>query len=258
MALIDYQKEGRIATFTINRPEAFNAMSVQTAQELHDALADFRDDPELWVGIITGAGEKAFCAGADIKDMLPFLQKNLPQSPWAMSATPMRGMELWKPLIAAINGVALGGGLEIALACDIRIASEKARLGVPEVTLGLIPGWGGTQRLPRVIPWCKAAELLFTGKPIDAQEAYRIGLVNKVVPPEEVMTTAREWAETICKAGPLAVRAAKEAMVRGYSMTLEDGLRLENDLEAYVLGTEDFTEGTTAFTEKRKPEYKAK
>ena len=255
---VDYEKEGRIAIFTINRPEAFNSMNVQAARELHEAMVDFRDDPELWVGIITGAGDRAFCAGADIKDMLPFLKENLPDKPWAMPDTPMRGLELWKPLIAAINGVALGGGLELALSCDIRIASEKARLGVPEVTLGLIPGWGGTQRLPRVIPWCKAAELLLMGKPVDAQEAYRIGLVNKVVPPEEVMPTAREWAEVICQAGPLAVRAAKEAMVRGSSMSLEEGLRLENSLEGYCAHTEDFIEGTTAFVEKRKPDYKAK
>ncbi len=256
--VIDYKKEGRIAIFTINRPEALNAMNVQGTRELSEALIDFRDDPELWVGIITGAGDRAFCAGADIKDMLPFLKENVQQSPWAMPATHMRGLELWKPLIAAINGVALGGGLEIALACDLRIASAKARLGLPEVTLGLIPGWGGTQRLPRMVPWCKAAELLLMGRPIDAQEAYRIGLVNIVVPPEAVMPTAREWAETICRAGPLAVRAAKEAMIRGSSLTLEEGLRLENDLEAYVTSTEDFTEGTTAFTEKRKPDFKAK
>ena len=146
----------------------------------------------------------------------------------------------------------------MALACDIRIASEKARFGVPEVNLGLIPGWGGTQRLPRMVPWCKAAELLLMGRPIDAQEAYRIGLVNTVVPPEAVMPTAREWAEVICQSGPLAVRAAKQAMVRGSSMTLEDGLRMENALEAYALSTEDFIEGTTAFVEKRKPDFKAK
>lgn len=258
MALIEFNKEGKIAVFTINRPDALNSMNVQATRELHEALVAFRDDDELWVGIITGAGDRAFCAGADIKDMLPFLQKNLPQRPWAMPATPMRGLELWKPLIAAINGLALGGGLEIALACDIRIASEKARLGVPEVTLGLLPGWGGTQRLPRMVPRCKAAEMLLTGKPIDAQEAYRIGLVNTVVPPEAVMSTAREWAETICQAGPLAVRAAKEAMIRGGSLTLEDGLRLENDLEAYLMSTEDFAEGTKAFTEKRKPDFKAR
>ena len=257
MALIDYKKEGRIAIFTINRPEALNAINVPAIQELHEAMIDFRDDPELWVGIITGAGDKAFCAGADIKDMLPFMKEHLPDER-AIPATPMRGLELWKPLIAAINGNALGGGLELALACDIRIASEKAQLGLPEVTLGLIPGWGGTQRLPRMVPWCKAAELVLTGKPVDAQEAYRIGLVNAVVPPEAVMPTAREWAEVICRAGPLAVRAAKEAMIRGNSLTLEDGLRLENALEAYVMSTEDYTEGTKAFLEKRKPDYKAK
>jgi len=255
---IDYQKEGKIAIFTLNRPEALNAMNVQTARELHEAMADFRDDPELWVGIITGAGDRAFCAGADIKDMLPFLKEHLQNRPWAMPDTPMRGLDLWKPIIAAINGVALGGGLEIVLACDLRIASEKARFGVPEVTLGLIPGWGATQRLPRMIPQCKAAELLLTGKPIDAQEAYRIGLVNIVVPPEAVMTTAKEWAEVICQVGPLAVRAAKEAMIRGSSLTLEDGLRLENALEAYLMSTKDFTEGTTAFIEKRKPDFKGK
>ncbi len=255
---IDYQKEGKIAIFTINRPEALNSINVQTARELSEAMADFRDDDGLWVGIITGAGDRAFCAGADIKDMLPFLKENLPQHPWAMPDTPMRGLDLWKPLIAAINGIAMGGGLEIALACDLRIASEKARFGAPEVTLGLIPGWGATQRLPRMIPSCKAAELLLMGKPIDAQEAYRIGLVNTVVPPEAVMSTAHEWAETICQAGPLAVRAAKEAMIRGSSLTLEDGLRLENALETYVMSTEDFTEGTTAFVEKRKPDFKAR
>jgi enoyl-CoA hydratase/carnithine racemase len=255
---IDYQKEGKIAIFTINRPDALNSIDVQTARELHDAMVDFRDDDGLWAGIITGVGDRAFSVGADIKDMLPFLKENLSQHPWAMPATHMRGLDLWKPLIAAINGLALGGGLEIALACDLRIASEKARFGSPEVNLGLIPGWGATQRLPRMIPPCKAAELLFMCKQIDAQEAYHIGLINAVVPPEKVMTMAREWAETICQAGPLAVRAAKEAMLRGSSLTLEDGLRLENALEAFVMRTEDFTEGTTAFIEKRKPDFKAK
>jgi len=169
----------------------------------------------------------------------------------------MYGMDIWKPLVAAINGYAFGGGLEIALACDIRIASDNARLGTPEVTLGLIPAWGGTQRLPRMIPWCKAAELVLMGKQIDAQEAYRIGLVNKVVPQGELMSTAREWAEAICQAGPLAVRAAKEAMVRGSDMSLNDGLRLENALVANIFSSEDFTEGTSAFLEKRKADFKA-
>ena len=126
-------------------------MNIETYRGLQDAMMDFRDDPDLWVGIVTGAGEKAFCGGADIKDMLPFMKEHR-DSPWAAPATPMRGLDLWKPLIAAINGIAVGGGLEIALACDLRIASEKARFGAPEVTLGLIPGWGATQRLPRMVP----------------------------------------------------------------------------------------------------------
>jgi len=254
---VNYEKSGRIAIFTINRPEAMNALNMETMRELQKVMTEFRDDPELWVGIVTGAGEKAFCGGADIKDTLPFMREH-GRDPWAMPPSIMRGLEMWKPLVAAINGMALGGGLELAMACDIRIAADNARLGTPEVTLGLIPGWGGTQRLPRAIPWCKAAELLLTGKLIDAEEAYRIGLVNKVVPQVEVMATAREWAEAICKAAPLAVRAAKEAMIRGSAMTLEEGLRLENSLVASVMSTEDFAEGTRAFVEKRKPGYKAK
>ncbi len=255
---IDYRKDGRVGIFTINRPEAMNAINVQAFRELGELMADFRDDPEAWVGIVTGAGEKAFCAGADIRDMLPFLKEHLGDSPWAVPSTPMRGLEVWKPLIAAINGLALGGGLEVALACDIRIASETARLGTPEVTLGMMPAWGGTQRLPRMVPWCKAAELVLMGKIIDAREAYRIGLVNMVVPPGAVLATAREWANAICQLGPLATRAAKEAMVRGSSLTLEDGLKLENALAAYITTTADFAEGMRAFVEKRKPVFKAK
>jgi enoyl-CoA hydratase/carnithine racemase len=254
---VNYEKEGKIAIFTLNRPEAMNALNMETMRELNKVMTDFRDDPELWVGIVTGAGEKAFCGGADIKDTLPFMKEHS-RDQWAMPNSIMRGLDMWKPLVAAINGMALGGGLELALACDIRIAADNARLGTPEVTLGLIPGWGGTQRLPRVIPWCSAAELLLTGKLIDAQEAYRIGLVNKVVSQAEVMATAREYAEAICKAAPLAVRAAKEAMLRGSAMTIEEGLRLENTLVASVMATEDFAEGTGAFVEKRKPSYKAK
>ena len=254
---IDYTKDGRIAVITLSRPEAYNSVDVKTIRELHEALVDFRDDPELWVGIITGAGEKAFCAGADIKEMLPFI-KECENCPWEFPATMFRGLELYKPLIAAINGVAVGGGLEIALACDIRIAAENARLGTPEVTLGIMPGWGGTQRLPRMIPWFKAAEIVLMGKPIDAQEAYRIGLVNKVVPLPELMPTVIKWAEIICEAGPLAVRAAKEAMIRGASMPLEDGLQLENSLFTRLLDTEDYIEGKTAFAGKRKPLYQAK
>ncbi len=253
---VDYVKEGKIAIITINRPRAFNAVDLETWRGLQETMIEFRNDPEIWVGIVTGAGEKSFCAGADVGETLSFMKENR-HSNWLWPSTPMYGMDIWKPLVAAINGYAFGGGLEIALACDIRIASDNARLGTPEVTLGLIPAWGGTQRLPRMIPWCKAAELVLMGKQIDAQEAYRIGLVNKVVPHGELMSTAREWAEAICQAGPLAVRAAKEAMVRGSDMSLNDGLRLENALVANIFSSEDFIEGTSAFLEKRKADFKA-
>jgi enoyl-CoA hydratase/carnithine racemase len=167
-------------------------------------------------------------------------------------------MQIWKPVIAAINGACLGGGFEVALACDIRIASETATFGFPEINLGLIPGWGGTQRLPRAIPLAKAAELLTSGRPIDAQEAYRIGLVNKVVPPAELMNEARKMAETLLKPAPLAARAAKQAMLQGLNTTLINGLEIEYQLEKYVTKTEDFQEGREAFIAKRKADFKAK
>jgi len=255
MAVVEYKREGRIGIFTINRPEAMNSLNLQVNRELHDTMLEFRTDDEAWVGIITGAGDKAFCAGADVKETLPFMKANGDRF-WALPSTHTRRMDMWKPLIAAIKGFCLGGGLEVALGCDIRIAGENAKFGLPEVSLGLIPGDGGTQRLPRLIPGCQAADMLFTGQIINAQEAYRIGLVNKVVPVADVMTEAVAKANQIIKVAPLAVRAAKEAMLRGQEMPLEDGLRLEYALFARVAETEDFTEGTTAFVEKRKPDYK--
>ncbi len=255
MALI-YEKKGKIAYITINRPQAMNAFDPETFKEVSDALIDFRDDDDLGVGIITGAGDKAFVAGADIKTIIPWLAEH--SLYWEKIPTIMRGLELYKPLIAAVNGVALGGGLELALACDIRIASENAIFGVPEVTLGLIPGWGGTQRLPRCIPHALAAEMLFTGKPISAQEAYRVGLINKVVPLAKLMPAAEAVANDILKVGPLAVRAAKQAMIRGTSMTLEEGLKVEVDLTFPLFASEDLAEGRKAFIEKRKPEFKGR
>lgn len=255
MALI-YKKEGKIATLTINRPEAFNALNVETFQELSDSLIDFMRDDNLLVGIITGAGEKAFCAGADIKETVPRL-KQFKGIPWAEPPL-YRGLKLYKPLVAAVNGHALGGGCELALLCDIRIASENAAFGTPEVNLGLIPSWGATQRLPRGIPTAIAAEILMTGRPINAAEAYRIGLVNKVVPIAELMPQAKAMAEMLCKPGPLAVRAVKKAMIEGLSESLERGLELEKEMTDVVTATEDFAEGTTAFIEKRKPTWKCK
>ena len=255
--MIGYEKKGRIVIFTINRPETRNAMNAQGVVELRDRMLEYSNDQDLWVGVITGAGEKAFCGGADVKEMVSFQQAH-PGQYWERPDTPMRGLEIWKPLIAAINGMALGGGLEIALACDIRIASESAQFGTPEASLGLIPGWGGTQRLPRMIPWSKTAEILLGGKTINAQEAYRIGLVNEVVPAKEVMPTAIRWAEAICKLGPLALKAIKQAMIKGTSTSLEEGLQVEKELVKYLISTEDFAEGIKAFVEKRKPNFKAR
>lgn len=254
MALL-YQKEGKVVIITINRPEAYNAVDAETADEFSKACADFRDDPDLWVAIITGAGDKAFCAGADLKKLVyPYLIEKT----WKLPPSITRGMDIWKPLIAAINGICLGGGLEIALACDLRVASEKASFGNPEVRWGVIPTWGATQRVPRMIPWAKAAEILLLAQTLDAQEALRYGLINKVVPPQEVMPTAKAWAEAICQLSPLAVRASKEAMYRGVNMSLDDGLRLEMALSELVGNTEDAREGIAAFGERRKPDYKCK
>jgi E-phenylitaconyl-CoA hydratase len=253
---VEYSKQGKFAIFTLNRPHVMNALDISTLTEFHDALIDFRDDSEMWAGIITGAGDKAFCTGIDIRSTLSvnkYQDRSQPLPP-----TLMRGLDITKPLVAAINGVALGGGLELVLACDIRIASENASFGTPEVSLGLIPAWGGTQRLPRQIAWCHAAEMLLTGKTIDAFEAHRIGLINRVVPRKELLTTAKEWADMLCNSAPLAVRAAKEAMIKGVGLPFDDGLELEDALETYLKGTEDYFEGIKAYTEKRKPFYRAR
>jgi len=253
MALL-YEKEDKIVTITLNRPESLNSYDWEQTQEFSEAIVKFRDDPDAWAAIITGAGDKAFSAGADLKKLVPAAQEaGQPEYVHIMT-----GLRIYKPFIAAVNGLALGGGLETVLACDIRIASENARFGVPEVRWSVIPGWGGTQRLPRMIPWAKAAELLFTGTAIDAQEAYRIGLVNLVVPLSELMPTAKEWARRICQNGPLALRAAKESMMEGINMTLDEGLKLEKSLVDKLLMTEDAKEGVKAFNEKRKPVFKGK
>ncbi len=222
---IDYLKDGKIAVFTINRPDVLNALSLDALADLSQKLASFQDDPELRVGIITGAGEKAFCTGMDLKSTV-----GLPNEQLFGEGTFVRGLEVWKPLIAAVNGYAFGGGFEIALACDIRIASENATFGLTEVTVGLMPGWGGTQRLPRLLTFGKAVELILMGKRIPAIEAHRLRLVNTVVPLKDLMDTAREWAGQVAELDPIALQSAKEAIVKGRSMTLQDGLRLEAEL----------------------------
>ena len=252
---INYEKDGTIAVITLDRPDALNSMDPEMLQAFSDACIDFRDDDALWVVIITGAGERAFCAGADLRKTIPLYGDRTVKPPWQPPASIMRGLEIWKPMIAAVNGLALGGGCEVALACDLRVASENATFGQPEVGFGLMPGWGGSQRLPRLVSFAKASEMILTGESIDAQEAHRIGLVNRVVPQGELMPSARGWAERICEQGPLGVRAAKEALIRGLSMPLADGLRLEQSLFDNLRYTDDFEEGPKAFSERRKPVF---
>jgi len=248
-----YEKEGKIVTIVLNRPEMLNRIDAETYQALSGALMDFRDDPEVWVAIITGAGE-AFSTGADHEKLLrPWADKSFQVPPMIT-----RGLDIWKPLIAAINGPARGGGVEIALACDIRIAAENAYLQLPEVGRGLIPGWGGTQRLPRMVSPAIAAEMIFLGTPISAEEAYRFGLINKVVPLAQLLPTAKELAAKICEKSPLGIQRAKEAMIRGRNMAQEDGLRLELAFFEEMLQSEDYKEGLRALAEERKPEYKGR
>ena len=248
-----FEKEVRIVTITLNLTETLNRIDAETFQALSSALIDFRDDPEAWVAIITGTGE-VFSTGADHDKLIrPWADKSFQEPPMIT-----RGLDIWKPLIAAINGPARGGGLEIALACDIRIASENAYLQMPEVGRGLIPGLGGTQRLPRMVSPAKAAEMIFLATPISAEEAYQLGLVNKVVPLARLLPTAKEWAAKICENGPLAIRRAKEAMIRGRNMPLEEGLSLELTFFEEMLQSEDYKEGLRALAEKRKPEYKGR
>ena len=259
---VDYVKEGKIAVMTINRPEARNALNSDAHRELAEAMIDFRDDNDLWVAIITGAGDVSFCAGQDLKAMgggggAP-QQRPEGERPAAPATAYNLADKIYKPFIAAINGYALGGGLELALTCDILIAADHASFGQPEVLRGFIPGGGGTQRLPRFIPRAKASEMVLMGQRISAQEALQIGLINKVVPLDQLLSTAREWAETICQAAPLGVWAAKEAMVRGIEVTLEEGLKIEREMSARCTSSEDFREGVMAFAQKRTPEWKAK
>ena len=259
MSTVLYEQKDKIVTITINRPEAMNAVDPETQRALVEAWTRFRDDDSAWVAILTGAGEKAFSAGADLKKMIPraFAPGHRRDHDLGLGGI-TRGLEIWKPMIAAINGHCLAGGLELALACDLRLASPNATFGLTEVRWAIMPGAGGTQRLPRAVPLAKAMEMILTAQTIDAEEAYRIGLVNKVVPLPQLMPEATEWAQTLCERGPLGVRAAKESVIRGLSLPLADGLRLEAFLSATLRGTEDAIEGPKAFAEKRKPQFKAR
>lgn len=247
--------ENKIGTLTINRPKSLNALNSEVLSELEKITEDIQANQDIQVLVITGAGEKAFVAGADIKEMVDkdalegHVFSQLGNRAFAKIA------KLRQPVIAAVNGYALGGGLELALACDIRIASENAKVGQPEVGLGIIPGFGGTQRLSRIVGLAKAKELIYTGSNIDAAEGEKMGLFNKVVAPEALMDTAYEMAEKINSNAPLAIEAAKVAIDEGYDMTLEQGLAFEAQHFGLLFATKDQKAGMQAFVNKEKAEF---
>lgn len=254
MKNIRVELDGQIATLTIDRPEVRNALDLATVNECHQALRELAAAAEVGVLVITGAGEQAFVSGADINDIRA---RTLEDGLAAINSSLFSSIERFpRPTIAAVNGYALGGGCELALACDIRIASETARFGQPELNLGIIPGAGATQRLPRVIGMGRAKHLVLTGEIIDAWRALEIGLVTAVTPPAELMARTRELAGRILRQGPLAARLAKLSLNASARVDLDSGLLIETLAQAICYDSEDKREGTTAFLEKRKPEFK--
>lgn len=259
MPAIIYEKKDHIATVTMNRREALNAMDDEMMEELSNTWIDVRDDRNIWVAIITGAGKTAFSVGGDLKTFLPRLTeidlRDIQSDTRPLNAV-LRGLDLWKPVIAAVNGFCFGGGLEMLLGTDIRIASENAVFAVMEPTWALFPGGGTTVRLPRQIPYCHAMEMLLTANQVTAQQALEIGLINKVVPREELMPAAMGYAEKLCQNGPLAVQAIKESVIRG--LALDAAYSIERLFSMMIFDTEDAKEGPKAFMEKRKAVWKGK
>ena len=255
---VRYEAKDGVATLTLDRPDVLNAMNNAMRAQLLEIFTRLRTDDAVKVVVVTGAGDRAFCAGADIREFLE------PPTPTHFREARKRldfraEMERCsQPIIAAIRGFALGGGLEFALACDIRIAAEDAHLGLTEINLAIIPGGGGTQRLPRLVGRGKALEMILTGMRVPAAEALRIGLVERVVPVAELMSAAQALARQIADKAPIALRYAKEAVVGGLGLPLADGIRLENDLSTLLRTTEDRVEGAKAFVEKRKPKWTGK
>lgn len=259
MGKVVFEKSGALARVTINRPERMNACDFETYRLLGEAWKEVNADPEICVAVLTGAGERAFCAGSDIKE------DYIDSGTGRHAAEERSGgerlpdlREVRKPVIAAINGHANGGGLEQALACDIRVAAEHAQFGLGEVRLGWLPGAGGTQRLPRLLPLGRALEMLYTGNRIDAAEALRLGLVDHVVSADELLTKAEAIADEICKSAPLAVERIKDVALRGLDLPLVDGLRLEKKGFHDLMQTKDSIEGALAFAEKRPPRWERK
>jgi len=250
--------DGQIAVLTLNRPEVMNSFNFALLRALSDEIEAIDVDPHIRVVIITGAGEKAFAAGADLKERLTYTPEQVKEFITTIRNLFTRIEYMRKAVIAAVNGVALGGGTELAMACDIRIASSAATMGQTETRLAIIPGAGGTQRLPRLVGKGIAKELIFTGRRVGAEEALRIGLVNKVVEPDQLLEAAKQMAAMICEAGPIAIDQAKYAINYGMETDLQTGLAIESNAYWVCIPTEDRLEGLAAFKEKRKPVYKGK
>jgi len=253
-ATFTFEQRGKIAIFTINRPQAMNSFTGEMLAAMDAGFAEFQRRNDLWVAVLTGAGAKAFSAGMDLKEAIPQITGGDEMGYDDHTKRPFS--DVFKPIIAAVNGHCIAGGLEFMLGTDIRIAAEHATFGLGEVKVGIIPAGGSHVRIPRQIPWAVAMELLLMGRPITAQRAYDVGLINAVVPADKLMETALEWAETICKNGPLAVRTAKEIAVR--ALALEPGFVLEKAIAPRVLNSEDAKEGPRAFLEKRAPNFQGK
>lgn len=252
------ERDGAVAIITINRPRVLNALNSQTIDELRRAILDVKHDDTVRVVILTGAGDKSFVAGADINELAV-------QTPTSGREHALKGQHVFdlienlgKPVIAAVNGYALGGGCELAMACTLRIAADSARIGQPEISLGLIPGYAGTQRLPRLVGRGKAIEMMLTGSPVSADEAMRVGLVNRVVPAADLTTEARKLAAQLASAAPVAMRYIINAVIKGSEMAFADACQHEAALFGLVASTDDMKEGTAAFLEKRKPTFKGK
>lgn len=268
MPALNFEVRGHIAYLTINRPQVHNALNPEAIVQLAQAWERVNQDDNVRVAVVTGAGDKAFSAGADLARMIPLLTgARKPEDEWDNTLKAnrrlgdyalLRGYNVDKPVIAAVNGFCIAGGFELMQATDLRVAAEHARFGLQEVKWAIIPASGSLVRLPRQMPYCKAMEILLTGNLIDAQEAYRLGLVNYVVPARQVMAKAEELAAAIAANGPIAVRAIKEGVRRAIGRTLEEGFKIENEVARPVMKSEDAREGPRAFIEKRAPNYKGR
>ena len=256
--LVLEERQDQVVVLTLNRPEVMNSFNFGILRALKERIEAIHFDPEVRVVIIRGAGDKAFCAGADLKERATYSEQQVREFIFTIRNLFTFIEYLNKPVIAAVNGIALGGGTELALACDIRIASQTATMGLTETRLAIIPGAGGTQRLPRLVGRGKAKELIFTGRRVDAQEALQIGLVNKICSPEALMDECKAMAAMICETGPIAIQQAKYAINYGLETDLHTGLAIESNAYWVTIPSEDRLEGLAAFREKRKPVYKGK